>query len=280
MNAARTTLNSSLAHALSAAALLCCAIPAAAATVTAIEVTSAPPFKPGQNILVVVKADTKCSVTLNDGAGKTWDTYLSDSTTPPSKTLGVNYAQPGSYVLSVKGKAPCTGQAQTTINVPTQAVGSLINVPKSNLPQPTTPAATTGTPPSTTPKSPCDSPTANCKPDFAILSVGEHPLAKNIWYVTVKNQGMADAPICKLEFEAMVQLADNSTKKVTRVVDLQPLKVGEKVKWGFDINKDLPPNSRVTSALYRVDTTGVVAESNEGNNTATAGAGAKFDPNS
>lgn len=268
-----------------AIALLCPALPVWASGVTGIEVTSAPPFKPNQNILVVVKADAKCSVTLNDGAGKTWDTYLSDPTTPPSKTLGVSYAQPGSYVLSVKGKAPCTGQAQTTINIIAQAVALPGDVPKVKPPQSTEPGGTpgggsTGTPLSTTPKSPCDSPTAGCKPDFAILSVGEHPLSKNVWYVTVKNQGTADAPACKLSFEATVILPDNSSKKVTRLVDLQPLKAGEKVKWGFDINKDLPPNARVASAVYVVDSTNLVAESNEGNNAATAGAGAKFDPNS
>ena len=80
-----------------------------------------------------------------------------------------------------------------------------------------------------------------CVSPVTILSVGEHPLSKNVWYVTVKNQGTADAPACKLSFEATVILPDNSSKKVTRLVDLQPLKAGEKVKWGFDINKDLPP---------------------------------------
>lgn len=284
MNADRPTLNPILGQALCTAALLCGALPAAAATVTAIEVTSAPPFKPSQNILVVVKADTKCGVTLNDGAGKTWDTFLSDPTTLPSKTLGVSYAQPGSYVLSVKGKAPCTGEAQTTLNITAQAVAVPGDVPKNKLPPATTPAtgnpASTGSPPSTAPKSPCDSPTANCKPDFAILSVGEHPLSKNVWYVTVKNQGTADAGACKLEFEAIAVLPDNSTRKISRVVDMQPLKAGDKVKWGFDINKDLPPNARVSSAQYRVDAGNVVSEGNENNNTATAGSGAKFDPNS
>lgn len=287
MKLAPAKLNAPLRHlrsALYAAALFSAgAVPAMASGVTGIEVTSTPPFKPNQNILVVVKADAKCSVTLNDGAGKTWDTFLSDPTTPPSKTLGVSYAQPGSYVLSVKGKAPCTGQAQTTINIIAQAVALPVDVPKVKPPQSTEPGggtSTGGNPGSTAPKSPCDSPTAGCKPDFAILSVGEHPLSKNVWYVTVKNQGTADAPTCKLSFEATVILPDNSSKKVTRQVDMQPLKAGEKVKWGFDINKDMPPNSRVASAVYVVDSTNLVAESNEGNNAANAGPGAKFDPNS
>jgi hypothetical protein len=102
---------------LAVAALSACATSALANTVTGIETYGSPPYKAGQTIPVVVKGDAKCGVTINDGAGKTWDIALTDPSTPPSKQLGVTYAQPGTYVLSAKGKAPCTGQVQKTVVV-------------------------------------------------------------------------------------------------------------------------------------------------------------------
>lgn len=90
---------------------------ALADAVTSIETMGSQPYKTSQNIMVLVKGDAKCGVTMNDGAGKTWDIALTDPSTPPSKTLGVSYAQPGTYLLSAKGKAPCKGQVQKTVVV-------------------------------------------------------------------------------------------------------------------------------------------------------------------
>lgn len=86
-------------------------------TVSSIETIGSTPYKPSQLISVIVSGDTKCGVTMNDGAGKSWDIALTDPSTPPSKQLGVSYAQPGTYVLSAKAKQPCTGHVQKTVLV-------------------------------------------------------------------------------------------------------------------------------------------------------------------